>query len=90
MIFIMFLKFKQKPTKGVIARLDKGREALAKAGAKIIGTYWTLGRYDTVTIFEAKDEKTFMKMALTADTFDIASSETMVAVTREEALKLIE
>ena len=44
----------------------------------------------TSTTARAKDEKTFMKMALTADTFDIASSETMVAVTREEALKLTE
>ena len=87
MIFITFLKFKQRPTKAVIAQLDKGREGLAKAGVKIIGTYWTLGRYDTVTIFEAKDEKIILKGLMGSD---VASSETMVAVTREEALKLIE
>ena len=87
MIFITFLKFKQKPTKAVIAQLDKGREGLAKAGVKIIGTYWTLGRYDTVTIFEAKDEKTILKGLMGSD---VASSETMVTVAREEALKLIE
>jgi len=87
MIFITFLKFKQKPTKAVIAQLDKGRDGLAKAGVKIIGTYWTLGRYDTVTIFEAKDEKIILKGLMGSD---VASSETMVAVTREEALKLIE
>ena len=88
MLFITFLKFKQKPTKAVIAQLDKGREGLAKAGVKIIGTYWTLGRYDTVTIFEAKDEKIVLKGLMGSD--PVASSETMVAVTREEALKLIE
>ena len=87
MIFITFLKFKQKPTKAVIAQLDKGRDGLAKAGVKIIGTYWTLGRYDTVTIFEANDEKIILKGLMGSD---VASSETMVAVTREEALKLIE
>ena len=87
MIFITFLKFKQRPTKAVVAQLDKGREALVKAGVKIIGTYWTLGRYDTVTIFEAKDEKIILKALMGSD---VASSETMVAVTREEAIKLIE
>jgi uncharacterized protein with GYD domain len=87
MLFITFLKFKQKPTKALIAQLDKGREGLAKAGVKIIGTYWTLGRYDTVTIFEAKDEKIILKGLMGSD---VASSETMVAVTREEAVKLVE
>lgn len=87
-IFILLLKFKKKVTKEVIDQLNQSRDALGKVGGKILGTYWTLGRYDTVTIVEAKDEKAYMKMALGGD-LELASYETMVAVTREEAVKLI-
>jgi len=88
MIFILLLKFKKKVTKEVIDQLNQSRDALGKVGAKILGTYWTLGRYDTVTIVEAKDEKAYMKMVLGGD-LELASYETMVAVTREEAVKMI-
>jgi uncharacterized protein with GYD domain len=88
MIFILLLKFKKKVTKDVIDQLNQSRDALGKAGGKILGTYWTLGRYDTVTIVEAKDEKAYMKMVLGGD-LELASYETMVAVTREEAVKMI-
>jgi len=47
-----------------------------------VGIYWTLGRYDTVVLFEAPNEKVAMKMALKrADRMDI---ETLVAVPAEE------
>jgi uncharacterized protein with GYD domain len=53
-----------------------------------LGFYWTLGRYDTVVIMEAPDEKTVMKANMKVG--DIVSTETLVAVTREEAHKLID
>ena len=61
---------------------------MAEKGVKIIGFYWTLGRYDTVLIMEAPDEKTAMKTNLMIS--DFISTETMVAVSREEAIKLVE
>lgn len=59
-----------------------------KEGARVIGLYWTLGRYDSVLILEAPDEKAAMRASLRWG--DLLSSETLVAVTREEALKLVE
>lgn len=47
-----------------------------------------LGKYDVLVIVEGKDEKTAMKSLLRFG--DIVSTETYVAVTREEALKLVE
>ena len=88
MIFIVLLRFRQKPTKARLAQLDKNREQFVKEGGKIIGTYWTLGRYDSVTITEAPDVKTAMKTLMRGS--DMASTETLVALTREEAIKLIE
>jgi uncharacterized protein with GYD domain len=45
--------------------------------------YWTLGRYDTVVIFEAPNEKVAMNVALKrVDRMDI---ETLVAVPAEDS-----
>ncbi len=58
-----------------------------REGIRIIGFYWTLGRYDTVVIMEAADEKAAMKANIMVG--DIVATETMVAVSREEAIKLV-
>jgi len=88
MIFITLAKWRRKPTKEMVAQSTKLFEQMVKEGSKIIGQYWTLGRYDAVVITEGKDEKTAMKSLLRFG--DAVSSETLVALTREEAIKLIE
>jgi uncharacterized protein with GYD domain len=88
MITITLARFKRKPTKESVAQLSKHFEEMAKEGPKILGMYWTLGRYDVVLIMEGKDEKEAMRGLLPwGDTF---STETLVAVRREEAVKLVE
>ena len=88
MIFISLSRFRRKPTKDTIAQTMKLHEQMTKEGAKILGIYWTLGRYDTVAIIEGPDEKTAMRSLLRYS--DILSTETLVAVPAEEARKLIE
>ena len=88
MKFICLAKFRSKPTKETIAQSQKLFDQMAKEGGKILGMYWTLGRYDTVLVTEGKDEKAAMKSLLRWG--DIISTETLVAVSREEALKLFE
>ena len=88
MIFITLSRFRRKPTKQMIAESSKLFEQVVKEGVKILGFYWTLGRYDSVLITEGPDEKACMKAALRWG--DIVSTETLVAVTREEAVKLLE
>jgi uncharacterized protein with GYD domain len=88
MIFVTLARWRKKPTKEMVAQAGKLFEQQVKEGARILGQYWTLGRYDAVVIIEGKDEKAAMKAALRWD--DLISTETMVAVTREEAIKLIE
>jgi uncharacterized protein with GYD domain len=87
MLFIVQGKFRKKPTKETGAEAVKLMEQLAEEGVTFKGQYWTLGRYDTVAIVEAKDEKTLMKALLRFA--DIQSTETLVAVSREEAIKLV-
>jgi uncharacterized protein with GYD domain len=88
MIFITLWKFRQKATKEMLAASVKLAEELPKEGINITGNYWTLGKCDLVTIAEAEDEKTFMKALLRYG--DIFSTETLVALSREDAIKLVQ
>lgn len=88
MIFISLGKFREKPTKEATAKVSESMKNMENDRIKFIGFYWTLGRYDTVVIMEAPDEKTVMKANMRVS--DIVSTETMVALTREEAHKLVE
>jgi len=89
LIFITLTKWKQAPTKEMRARMDqfaKTLEELEKQGIKM-RVYWTLGSYDGVTITEAPTEKDVMKILLPWQ--DVVDTETLVAVPREEAIKLL-
>jgi uncharacterized protein with GYD domain len=83
----MLAKDKEKPTKEITAQGTKILGELKKKGIKILGFYWTLGRYDDVIIFEAPTEKDAMKLAF--DVKEYVNTETLVAIPREEGLKLI-
>jgi len=88
MIFITLSRLRGKPTKEMLARSSRLGEQMAKEGIKLRGLYWTLGRYDSVAILEGPDEKAALKAVMRWS--DIESTETLVAVTREEASKLVE
>ena len=53
----------------------------------MISSYWTVGRYDSVWIFEAPSEKEAVKVGISIG--EVASSQTMVALPRDEAVKLL-
>ena len=86
--FITLTKWKKSPSneKEVVDNFTKTLEELEKQGIKM-KIYWTLGRYDAVSIIEAPSEKEAMRILLPM--LDIIYTETMVAVPREEAIKLI-
>ena len=86
-IFITLSKFRKKPTKEMTAEVTKIVQSMAEKGVRILGFYWTLGRYDTVVIMEAPNEKSAMKANMMVG--DIVSTETMVGTPREEAIKLV-
>ncbi len=88
MLCVVVGKYRMKPTKEINAKAVKLFEQMGKEGVKFIGQYWTLGRYDFVSIAEAKDEKTLMKAILRFG--DLISTETLIALPREEAIKLVE
>ena len=89
MKFITLTKWKKAPTAEMRSRMyefTKTLQDLEKQGIKM-HVYWTLGRYDAVSIIEAPNEKDVMRILLPLQ--DVIESETLVAVPREEAINLL-
>lgn len=86
MFFISLIKWKSPPTKDQVDEATAPLMDLEKQGIKM-RVYWTLGRYDAVTFIEAPTEKDAMKALLEFQ--NIVDTETLVAVPREEAIKLL-
>lgn len=86
MIFITLFNLKQAPKNESVDQATKKLENLENQGIKM-NVYWTLGRYDGVVITETPSEKEAMKAILSFQ--NVVDTETMVAVPREEAIKLI-
>jgi len=76
MIFITLARWRKKPTKESVAQSGKLFEQVVKEGGKILGMYWTLGRYDAVVIIEGRDEKAAMRAAIRWG--DLLSTEILV------------
>lgn len=60
MLFIAMAKFKKELSKEVVEQNLKDIETDAKGNIRYTGIWWTLGKYDTVVMFEAPDEKAAM------------------------------
>ena len=78
---------RKKPSKELAEQATKVMDEIKSRGIKVIGWYWTLGRYDTAVIFEAENEKEAFRTSLAVA--DFVASETLVAIPREEAIKLL-
>ncbi len=84
MWFVTLVKFRKKVTKAdADAQTARFKEA-EKLGLKIHHAFWTIGQYDAVVVAEAPDLKTIMRVGIGAS--DIAKTETLAAVSRDEAI----
>ncbi|MFQ6025339.1 MAG: GYD domain-containing protein [Nitrosopumilaceae archaeon] len=85
MIFIALVKFRKKAEDA----FEAGKKILENLppGIKIINTYWTLGEYDAVWIYEAPNEKDVIRLGI--NSVDVTQTQTLVAVPRDEAVKLL-
>ena len=87
MIFVSLGKLRKKREKALAGEATERVEEFKKRGIKILNWYWTLGRYDTVVVFEAANEKEAMKFAMNVAEF--VSTETLVAIPRQEAINML-
>jgi len=78
-----------KNIKGTVRRAREVRAENEKRGFKVLGMYWTQGRYDLVAVMDAPSEE-----AMTAGLFNVAEvgnvhSETLRAFTEQEMGKAL-
>jgi len=86
-IFVSLAKWRKKPTKE-ISEMDHNWDLLKKDGGNLIQAYWTFGRYDAVVILDAPNEKIALKALMRGG--DHLNIETLLAIPRGEAVKLLE
>jgi len=88
-LFVRLIRFTQRHSLGKDApkRLEKAKSIIRKHRAKLREAYITLGRYDLVSIIEAKDVKTIARIS--SELFDELGlkAETLPAIPLEEYLK---
>jgi uncharacterized protein with GYD domain len=78
---------RKKPDKAMAGNATEMVADFKKKGINILNWYWTLGRYDTVVVFEAANEKEALKFSLGIAEF--VATETLVAIPRQEAIELL-
>ena len=87
MIAIVLVKFKKSPKE--VAEYGSRVLKTVPKNIRIKASYWTMGRYDAVWIVEAPNEEKLFEWFLKVGRTDIARTETMVAMTRDKAIKML-
>ncbi|MGH6735844.1 MAG: GYD domain-containing protein [Methyloceanibacter sp.] len=67
-----------------IKRSDATKELAKKLGVKFIDNFWTMGRYDTVSLVEAPDDETVAALALGVAKLGNVRTETLRAFSQTE------
>lgn len=71
------------------ARIDTAREVMDKAGAKLVGWYFTLGRYDFAFLVEAPSPEVMAKLMLAMGSHGNIRIETLPAFNRQEFHQIV-
>ena len=65
--YVLLATYTENGLKGIkdtVKRAESVRELAKKAGLDMKETYWTLGAYDVVAVFEAPDDETMTAFSL--------------------------
>lgn len=79
----------RKNIKDTVRRAEEVRKENEARGFKVIGHYWTQGRYDLVTVVDAPDEEAMMSGLFSIAQAGNVSSETLRAFTDSEMQKAL-
>jgi uncharacterized protein with GYD domain len=87
LMFITLVTFKKKAE----AVAEFGNQLLKNLppNVKVREIFWTLGEYDSIWIIDAPSEKEIFQMFVHGGGFEYITTQTLVAMNREEALKLL-
>ena len=71
-------------------RSETFKRDLEKAGGKLVGGYYTMGKYDGVVILEAPNDEVIMKIMLATASLGNVRTNTLKAFPHAEGGKLME
>ncbi len=92
-IYIGLLKWTEqgaKDAKNALGRFEQGQATVEQAGGRIIGTWWTQGRYDVVVAAEFPDDEAASAVALAVGMSGYVRTETLRAYTAEEMQRILQ
>lgn len=75
--------------KDTVKRARAAKEAASAVGGRVIGIWWTLGRYDLVALGEFPDEETGTRFLLALGMQGNVRTETMRAFSEEEMERIV-
>ncbi|MFW9810081.1 MAG: GYD domain-containing protein [Candidatus Thorarchaeota archaeon] len=91
-IFIVLAKYTTKGVqeiKDAPERYEAAQKIAKSVGAEIKSVYYTMGRYDFVSIIEAPSIEAAMKGLFMLGAGGIQSTETLVALSQDDAYRII-
>jgi uncharacterized protein with GYD domain len=85
--YILLATYTEQGIKGIkdtVKRTEAVRELAKKAGATMKESYWTLGVYDVVGVFEAPDDETMTAFSLSVAKLGNVKTHTLRAFSGKE------
>ena len=85
--YIALLKFTEEGARNIKKSTGRARtfdKLVEKAGVKVEGQYWTMGRYDGVLILSASDETKVLHLLTSLAAFGNVRTQTMQAFVDSE------
>jgi uncharacterized protein with GYD domain len=85
--YILLATYTEQGVKGIkdtVKRTETVRENARKAGLAMKESYWTLGAFDVVAVFEAPDDETMTAFALSVARLGNVRTQTLRAFSPKE------
>ena len=85
--YILLATYTEQGIKGIkdtVKRTEAVKELAKKAGASMKESYWTLGFYDVVGVFEAPDDETMTAFSLSVAKLGNVKTHTLRAFSSKE------
>lgn len=85
--YILLATYTEQGIKGIkdtVKRTEAVKEMAKKAGATMKESYWTLGAYDVVGVFEAPDDETMTALSLSLAKLGNVKTQTLRAFSGRE------
>ena len=85
--YVMLATYTEQGLKGIkdtVKRTEAARELAKKAGVTMRESFWTLGAYDLVAVFEAPDDETMTAFSLSAASLGNIKTQTLRAFSSKD------